>query len=126
MDTTTARFAFSYIPTGLSLNKLWIVGHFLSENLSSYAAYLECRIRAYRDLRHDIIKVQNETNREERLSGSENRGAGTSRSQNTSGKKLRQMTVEKGLLRETKIVQRQIDALLQCKVRTNCTKEVPM
>jgi phosphatidylinositol-binding clathrin assembly protein len=92
------------------------LGHPLSENLSSYAAYLECRIRAYRDLRHDTVKVQNENNREERLSGGEGRGAGTSRSRTINGKKLRQMTVEKGLLRETKIVQRQIDALLQCKV----------
>lgn len=91
-------------------------GHPLSENLSSYAAYLEARVRAYRDVRHDTIKVQNETNREERSSGGDSRGASTSRSKTISGRKLRQMTVEKGLLRETKVVQRQIDALLQCKV----------
>lgn len=33
------------------------------------------------------------------------------------GRKLRVMTVEKGLLRETKIVQKQVDALLGCRVR---------
>jgi hypothetical protein len=33
------------------------------------------------------------------------------------GRKLRVMTVEKGLLRETKIVQKQVDALLACRVR---------
>jgi hypothetical protein len=32
------------------------------------------------------------------------------------GKKLRVMSVEKGLLRETKVVQRMIDALVECRV----------
>jgi len=92
------------------------LSHSLSENMSSYAAYLDMRVRAYRDLKHDIIRIQNENNREERISGGESsrqtNGVGSSR-----GKKLRQMSVEKGLLRETKGVQRQIDSLLQCKVR---------
>ena len=35
------------------------------------------------------------------------------------GRKLRVMTVEKGLLRETKIVQKQVDALLGCRVRVS-------
>ena len=36
------------------------------------------------------------------------------------GRKLRVMTVEKGLLRETKMVQRLTDALLECKVCGFC------
>lgn len=32
------------------------------------------------------------------------------------GRKLRVMTVEKGLLRETKVVQKMIDALCECRV----------
>ncbi|KAG8822596.1 hypothetical protein FRC17_009507 [Serendipita sp. 399] len=94
-------------------------GHLLSGNISNYAGYLETRIRAYRDLRHDVIRVQNENNREDRLSGGdssrETNGAGVSRSKTVGARKLRQLTVEKGLLRETKGVQRQIDSLLQCK-----------
>lgn len=39
------------------------------------------------------------------------------RSKTLAGRKLRVMTVEKGLLRETKAVQRTIDALLACQVR---------
>ncbi|KAF8637605.1 hypothetical protein AX17_002674 [Amanita inopinata Kibby_2008] len=37
------------------------------------------------------------------------------RSKTIMGRKLRSMTVEKGLLRETKIVQRMIDALVECR-----------
>ncbi|KAG8808351.1 hypothetical protein FRC18_005075 [Serendipita sp. 400] len=88
-------------------------------NISSYAGYLEARIRVYRDLRHDVIRVQNETNREERISGGdssrETNGGGVSRSKTVNARKLRHLTVEKGLLRETKGVQLQIHALLQCK-----------
>ncbi|PVG04714.1 ANTH-domain-containing protein [Serendipita vermifera] len=91
----------------------------LTENVAGYASYLEARIRAYRDLKHDIIRIQNETNREDRMSGGESsrpaNSSNSSRNRSGNGKKLRQMTVEKGLLRETKMVQRQIDALLQCK-----------
>ena len=32
------------------------------------------------------------------------------------GRKLRIMTVEKGLLRETKVVQKLLDALVECRV----------
>lgn len=95
---------------------LGYMAHSLSENLSNYAAYIDTRVRGYRDLKHDIIRIQNENNREERLSGGES-SRQTNGSSSSRGKKLRQMTVEKGLLRETKGVQRQIDSLLQCKVR---------
>jgi len=37
------------------------------------------------------------------------------------GRKLRSMTVEKGLLRETRVVHRMIDALVECRV---CRKDI--
>lgn len=40
------------------------------------------------------------------------------RSKTIAGRKLRVMTVEKGLLRETKIVQKMIDSLVECRVRS--------
>jgi phosphatidylinositol-binding clathrin assembly protein len=39
------------------------------------------------------------------------------RSKTITGRKLRVMTVEKGLLRETKVVQKMIDSLVECRVR---------
>lgn len=50
-----------------------------------------------------------------RMTGSAGNGS-LGRSKTIAGRKLKVMTVEKGLLRETKIVQKQIDALLECKV----------
>ena len=104
--------------------------------MENYAVYLDTRIRAYRELKHDPIRVQAETNRDIRASqaldepGGSNRGRpgsrgnavaavpaedkGLQRSKTLAGRKLRVMTVEKGLLRETKIVQRVIDSLLDC------------
>jgi phosphatidylinositol-binding clathrin assembly protein len=41
------------------------------------------------------------------------------RSKTLVGRKLRSMTVEKGLLRETKIVHSMIDALVECRVSRN-------
>jgi hypothetical protein len=41
---------------------------------------------------------------------------GHQRSKTIMGRKLRIMTVEKGLLRETKVVQRMIDSLTECRV----------
>jgi len=102
-------------------------GYPLPENLSNYAAYLETRARAYRDLKHDAIRVQSENNRDRHLSMAGGSGSGDrlsnigqpSRSKTVMGRKLRVMTVEKGLLRETKIVQKQVDALLGCRVRVS-------
>ncbi|KZP01731.1 ANTH-domain-containing protein [Calocera viscosa TUFC12733] len=100
-------------------------GYDAPENLIRYAAYLETRIRAYRDLKHDAIRVQSESNRDAHLSGEVNGGStkkkggttsnGPQRSKTMMGRKLRSMSVEKGLLRETKIVQKQMDTLLACK-----------
>lgn len=46
-------------------------------------------------------------------------GKGPQRSKTVMGRKLRVMTVEKGLLRETKAVQRMIDSLVECRVGMN-------
>ncbi|KAF9446195.1 ANTH-domain-containing protein [Macrolepiota fuliginosa MF-IS2] len=98
------------------------------DHLHHYARYLDCRIRAYRDLKHDVIKVQSETNRDMRNSttledeeqGYRNKkkqgnNASLGRSKTLMGRKLRSMTVEKGLLRETKAVHQMIDALVGCR-----------
>ena len=109
-------------------------GYAVPENIQHYALYLDTRIRAYQDLKHDAVRVQSETNRDMRNSQSieedtrRSRGkkknnavsfalSGPIRSKTIMGRKLRVMTVEKGLLRETKVVHRMIDALVECRVR---------
>jgi hypothetical protein len=98
-------------------------GYNAPENLLNYATYLDTRIRAFRELKHDAIRVQSETNRDMRNSAAieddtlKRKGAPlTDRRKTIVGRKLRIMTVEKGLLRETKIVQKMIDALCECRV----------
>ncbi|KAF8329537.1 ANTH domain-containing protein [Cantharellus anzutake] len=95
-------------------------GYRAPENLARYASYLESRIRAFKDLKHDAIRVQSDSNRDHRVGlidedGFSYPGSGISRSKTIVGRKLRVMTVEKGLLRETKIVQSMIDTLIECK-----------
>ncbi|TEB36727.1 ANTH-domain-containing protein [Coprinellus micaceus] len=112
-------------------------GYAAPENLQHYSLYLDARIRAYRDLKHDAIKVQSDTNRDMRSSmafdeeGTSSSAKGgkrgrrgrddpaptsaPTRSKTIMGRKLRVMTVEKGLLRETKIVHGMIDALVECR-----------
>ena len=113
-------------------------GYNAPQNLQHYALYLDTRIRAYRDLKHDAIRVQSETNRDMRLSmaleddarnsrqytpeedSNKFRSAGgPARSKTLIGRKLRVMTVEKGLLRETKVVQKMMDALTECRVSSS-------
>lgn len=50
--------------------------------------------------------------------------SGVQRSKTMAGRKLRIMTVEKGLLRETKTVQKMIDALVECRVRLSILNAV--
>ncbi|KAI0675937.1 ANTH domain-containing protein [Trametes maxima] len=110
-------------------------GYNAPQNLQNYSKYLDTRIRAYRELKHDAIRVQSETNRDMRNSqaieeemdhSTRKRGknapppsnasnSNLQRSKTMAGRKLRVMTVEKGLLRETKIVQRMVDALIECR-----------
>lgn len=108
----------------------FISGYNAPTNLQHYAIYLDTRIRSYRELKHDAIRVQSETNRDLRLSMSleddarQNRkfspgdfqAPGGSKRKTIMGRKLRIMTVEKGLLRETKVVQKLLDALVECRV----------
>ena len=104
---------------------------FRSQNLQVYALYLDSRIRAYKDLKHDAIKVQAESNRDMRNSasieedgyrGRKDRSTKISasslpaRSKTIMGRKLRSMKVEKGLLRETKVVHGMIGTLIECRV----------
>ena len=108
-----------------------ISGYNAPTNLQHYALYLDTRIRSYRELKHDAIRVQSETNRDLRLSMSleddarHNRkyspgeAAGASRRKTIMGRKLRIMTVEKGLLRETKVVQKLMDSLVECRVSSS-------
>jgi phosphatidylinositol-binding clathrin assembly protein len=103
-------------------------GYNAPQNLQHYASYLDSRIRAYHDLKHDAVRVQAETNRDMRNNNSieedmayrgerpTGKGVPPSRSKTIMGRKLRVMTVEKGLLRETKAVQRMIDSLVECRV----------
>ena len=106
-------------------------GYSAPKNLQHYAIYLDSRIRAYRELKHDAIRVQAENNRDLRNSMSieedtqkykkekdraKNSNNGPQRSKTIMGRKLRSMTVEKGLLRETRIVQKMIDTLAECRV----------
>lgn len=102
------------------------------DHLHHYAKYLDCRIRSYANLKHDVIKVQSESNRdlrssaiheeqEEQTQDGKRRGSGSAntglgRSKTVMGRKLRIMTVEKGLLRETKAVHQMIDAVVECRV----------
>lgn len=127
---------------------IFLLGYAAPQNLQNYATYLDTRIRAYRELKHDAIRVQSESNRDLRNSMAIEEGRieagekvykssrrrfgggrkepvddGPSLSSNTpqrsktiAGRKLRVMTVEKGLLRETKVVQKMIDALAECRV----------
>lgn len=109
------------------------LGYNAPQNLQHYAIYLDSRIRAYRDLKHDAIRVQAESNRDMRVNNSieedmayssapapksaSTKSKAPQRSKTIMGRKLRVMTVDKGLLRETKTVQTMIDTLVECRVR---------
>ncbi|OJA15371.1 hypothetical protein AZE42_12816, partial [Rhizopogon vesiculosus] len=104
-------------------------GYNAPQNLQHYAIHLDSRIRAYRDLKHDAIHVQAESNRGMRLNHSfeedmtytsDPKSASTKsnapqRNKTIMGTKLRVMAVENGLLRETKTVQTMIDTLVECR-----------
>ncbi|CAJ0871331.1 5146_t:CDS:10, partial [Entrophospora sp. SA101] len=64
-----------------------------TKNIHSYAAYLEEKVSVYRELKVNFVKEKKLEN----------------------NSRLRRLTVAKGLLREVKILQRQLDALLNCK-----------
>jgi hypothetical protein len=108
-------------------------GYRAPSNLQHYATYLDSRIRAYKDIKHDAVRVQAESNRDLRMSvtitddahqlrpgpSADMSSSAVNRSKTVAGRKLRVMTVEKGLLRETKVVQKMIDHLVECRVRSS-------
>lgn len=67
--------------------------------LAHYAAYIEERIKAYKELRRDCIRSSDSGR------GGASEGAG-------SGHRLRRLTVDKGLLREVSIAQKVCSRLL--------------
>lgn len=67
------------------------VAQLQGRNIRHYAGYLSERSRAYRDTKTDWVRAPES--------------------------RLEKMTVDKGLLRETEAVQRQLQALLKCNVR---------
>ncbi|KAJ9098130.1 hypothetical protein QFC21_004459 [Naganishia friedmannii] len=87
-------------------------GYAPPQNLGFYAQYLDSRIRGYRELKHDPIRVQSENNRSSRVEGpSSGRYDGAS----SRARKLKSLTVDKGLLREVKEVQKMVNAVVLCK-----------
>ncbi|KAJ7098730.1 ANTH domain-containing protein [Mycena belliarum] len=94
-------------------------GYTTPENLQHYAVYLDARIKAYRDLKHDAVRVQSDSNRDARTSAGLQSAppapTALQRSKTLAGRKLRSMTVEKGLLRETRAVHRMLDTLVACR-----------
>ncbi len=115
------------------LAQSFIVGYNPPTNIQHYSLYLDTRIRSYRELKHDAIRVQSETNRDLRLSKSleddarqnreyspgDSQATGSSKRNTIMGRKLRVMTVEEGLLREIKVVQKLMDALIECRVSSD-------
>jgi hypothetical protein len=65
-----------------------------SANISAYGAYLATRIKAYANLKRDVIR---------------------DKSDRRATNRLRKLTVEQGLLRETREIQRMIAALVETK-----------
>jgi hypothetical protein len=87
--TRGATFLFS--PRALGLTIRILVVQTQGANIRAYSDYLLERVTGYRDTKTDYVRV----------------GAG----------KLKKLSVDKGLLRETEAVQTQIGALVKCDVR---------
>ena len=80
------KYTFAYVRPELTSRAAQIQGR----NIRHYAAYLAERVKAYRDTKIDWVRAR-ET-------------------------RLEKLSVDKGLLRETESVQRQLTALLKCDV----------
>lgn len=81
-----AKIEYVLLRTLLTIAKVQAQGH----NIRRYSDYLIIRAKAYADTKIDHVR----------------NGQG----------RLKRLTVDKGLLRETEVVQRQIKALLKCDV----------
>lgn len=104
--------------------------------MTFYAHYLQTRITAYKELKHDVVRVQAENNRASIYRNQTEGVSGQSVSVHPferpshrlsrivwvyhfdaeRARKLKSLTVEKGLLRETQQVQKVIDSLVKCEV----------
>lgn len=109
-------YAIRWVASSVDGERSSWTGYSAPKSMQSYASYLDMRIRTYRDLKHDPIRVQSDVNRDMRAENGLDDSRRPQRSKTIMGRKLRLMTVEKGLLRETKAVQRTITSLLECKV----------
>ncbi len=70
------------------------------QTLSVYAQYLDERVRAYRELKHDVIRSSDRSRAHANGASNSNR--------------LRKLSVEKGLLREVSSTQKVASVLMQC------------
>ncbi|WVQ83725.1 hypothetical protein IAT38_005869 [Cryptococcus sp. DSM 104549] len=95
-----------------SIERQHFDGYMPPASMGSYAVYLEWRIRGYRELKYDVVRVQAESNRR-----SDGMGA------NSKARRLRHLPVEKGLLREVKQVQKMLDCLIDCKFYNDDLKD---
>jgi len=89
--TSTHGATFLTLPRALGLTIGVLVVQTQGANIRAYSDYLLERVRGYRDTKTDYVRV----------------GAG----------KLKKLSIDKGLLRETEAVQNQIGALVKCDVR---------
>ncbi|KAJ1598216.1 hypothetical protein NDA14_000393 [Ustilago hordei] len=80
-------------------NNSWS-GYSAPQTLSVYAQYLDERVRAYRDLKHDVIRSSDRSRAHSNGASNSNR--------------LRKLSVEKGLLREVSTTQKVASVLMQC------------
>ena len=78
-------------------------GNDASQNLAKYATYLDRRIRTYGAIKYDIMRDKSERR------GERDGIKGCNR--------LRTLSVDKGLLRETTLLEKLMDSLTECKVR---------
>lgn len=82
-------------------------GYDAPKMLGVYAAYLEERVRAYRELHHDVIRSSEVARTRGGSRGGAERSEGAE-----SGQRLRKLTVERGLLREVHVCQKVCSRLL--------------
>ncbi|TKY86412.1 hypothetical protein EX895_004561 [Sporisorium graminicola] len=80
-------------------NNSWS-GYSAPQTLSVYAQYLDERVRAYRELKHDVIRSSDRSRAHSNGASNSNR--------------LRKLSVEKGLLREVSATQKVASVLMQC------------
>ena len=92
-----------------------------SQNILSYSNYLDVRIRCFNNLKHDVIQSHSSSGYSRSSVSYKPRS-----SIDPTGRpnQLRLLTVEKGLLREVKEVQKLIEALTACRVSASFFKKL--